>query len=341
MAKVSVIVPVYKVEDYLNRCVDSILNQTFEDFELILVDDGSPDNCGAMCDEYAKKDGRIHVIHQENGGLSAARNTGIDSAQGDYLVFVDSDDWLHPQYLESMYGAIMESGALVACCNYKHTPKYSIPIIERAPFVYSMKKPEDVYLNPERTGIQAYAWRYMFRKELLDGIRFPHGKLWEDMFTIPKIIFQVDSIAFIDKELYYYFYRIDSIVNKAWSLKKLDNIDAVEFNLSYFSDSPSNVLKKALCIEYISCIEGNLGQLYRSKESATVKKNVRKKIKPKIKQAIKAYEKFGKLTGELKIKVLFSYCPMLFDVWYELYGVKENISDRIQIAKEKLRGEVK
>jgi len=113
MPAISIIVPVYKVEAYLARCVDSILDQSFRDFELILVDDGSPDNCGAICEEYARKDSRIHVIHQENGGLSAARNAGIDwafeNSNSQWLTFVDSDDWLHREYLNVLYRAVMQS----------------------------------------------------------------------------------------------------------------------------------------------------------------------------------------------------------------------------------------
>ena len=112
MPKISVIVPIYNVEKYLRRCVDSILNQTFSDFELILVDDGSPDNCGKICDEYAVKDRRIVVIHQKNGGLSTARNAGIDwafvNSNSQYLSFIDRDDWVHPDFLEFLYRAILQ-----------------------------------------------------------------------------------------------------------------------------------------------------------------------------------------------------------------------------------------
>ena len=122
MATISVIVPVYKVEPYLHRCVDSILAQSFQDFELILVDDGSPDRCGVICDEYAQKDSRVRVIHQQNGGLSAARNAGIDlvlaDSESQWLSFVDSDDWIHPLYLELLERAVRESGADAGACLY-------------------------------------------------------------------------------------------------------------------------------------------------------------------------------------------------------------------------------
>ena len=120
MPTISVIVPVYKVEKYIHRCVDSILNQTFSDFELILVDDGSPDNCGAICDEYAAKDSRVVVIHQENGGLSAARNAGIDwafaNSDSQWLSFIDSDDWVHPEYLQKLLDTAVNNSAEVAFC---------------------------------------------------------------------------------------------------------------------------------------------------------------------------------------------------------------------------------
>ena len=123
MPKISVIVPVYNVEPYLHRCVDSILVQTHTDFELILVDDGSPDNCGVICDEYAQKDSRIHVIHQQNGGLSAARNAGIDwafaNSDSQWLSFIDSDDWVHPCFLEYLYRAVQETDAKVSACGIR------------------------------------------------------------------------------------------------------------------------------------------------------------------------------------------------------------------------------
>ena len=125
MAQISIIVPVYKVEPYLRRCVDSILNQSFLDFDLILVDDGSPDTCGVICDEYAAKDSRVHVIHQKNGGLSAARNAGIDWAfahsDSSWLTFVDSDDWIHPQMLEALHNAVRKDDTSVAVCGYQET----------------------------------------------------------------------------------------------------------------------------------------------------------------------------------------------------------------------------
>ena len=132
---ISVVVPIYNVEKYLNRCVDSILNQTFTDFELILVDDGSPDNCGKICDEYAEKDNRVRVIHKPNGGLSDARNAGIEwalkNSDSEWITFIDSDDWVHPNYLEFLLQAAEKNNTSVSICGFVRTenksdfPKYS------------------------------------------------------------------------------------------------------------------------------------------------------------------------------------------------------------------------
>ena len=148
MQKISVIVPVYKVEKYIHRCVDSILGQTYADFELILVDDGSPDNCGAICDEYAAKDSRVVVIHQENGGLSAARNAGIDwafaNSDSQWISFVDSDDWIHPCFLERLWQAARTYRVSISCCKFQRVCEEMLmePIQEVAA---KIRKTEDIY----------------------------------------------------------------------------------------------------------------------------------------------------------------------------------------------------
>ena len=178
---ITIIVPVYKVEPYLRRCVDSILAQTFTDFELILVDDGSPDNCGAICDEYAAQDSRIHVIHQENGGLSAARNAGIDwafaNSDSQWLAFVDSDDWVHPNYLAYLYRAVSEDGTKVSACGYREVLD-SNEIIETEDYCSRVLLWEEFLLNH---GLKAtLAWNKLYSKDLFHELRYPDGKLYED-----------------------------------------------------------------------------------------------------------------------------------------------------------------
>ena len=178
MAAISVIVPIYKVEAFLHRCVDSILAQTFADFDLVLVDDGSPDSCGDICEEYARKDGRIHVIHQKNGGLSAARNTGIDWAQANsgsqWLAFVDSDDWVHPDFLLRLYTMVQETGCLLSACGYFRTGGGDFPAMG-APEYHVLSA--DDYYCPDEAGedVPAIAWNKLYHKSLFDTLRYPEG----------------------------------------------------------------------------------------------------------------------------------------------------------------------
>ena len=181
---ISVIVPIYKVEKYLHRCIDSVLAQTFTDFELILVDDGSPDNCGKICDEYAEKDNRIHVIHKENGGLSDARNAGIDwafaNSDSEWITFIDSDDWIHPKYLETLYNAVKETGCEISICGYEETTGDS-PKVDDINLQAVIVSTEDFFCEHNVNAV--VAWGKLYKKELFREIRYPVGKLHEDEFN--------------------------------------------------------------------------------------------------------------------------------------------------------------
>ncbi|MBR6918161.1 MAG: glycosyltransferase family 2 protein [Clostridia bacterium] len=222
--KISVIVPVYKVEKYLDRCVSSILEQTFSDFELILVDDGSPDKCGEMCDAYAEKDDRITVIHKENGGLSDARNAGIDIANGEYLSFVDSDDYVAPDFLESMYGAIDRTGCMMSVCGIE-----SFDDNGATDAIYSPASEETVVIGEDmyESLYQPSAWSKMYHRSIFDDIRYPVGRLFEDCFIYHLILDKIDKLVYVGKTLYYYYIRTDSIMHEQYKLKNTDIVDAV------------------------------------------------------------------------------------------------------------------
>ena len=236
MPLISVIVPVYKVEPYLHRCVDSILKQTFTDFELILVDDGSPDNCGAICDEYARKDNRIIVIHQENGGLSSARNAGIDwsfaNSDSQWLTFIDSDDWVHPQYLEVLYKAVCDNNSKVSVCSFVMVDDYKDNFESLA--VNALVVDTKSFYLQDRTNF-IIACGKLYAKECFRNIRYPIGKIHEDEFTTYKILFEYDNIAFISDNLYYYFRNPNGIMSSSFSLKKYDGIIAREERISFFN----------------------------------------------------------------------------------------------------------
>lgn len=220
MPKISVIVPVYNVEKYLNRCIDSILDQTFVDFECILVDDGSPDNCGKICDEYANKDERIRVIHKENGGLSDARNAGIESAQGEYLSFIDSDDWIHPQMLEILYDGIVKNDVMLSVCAYEET-KDEKPFEKIENVNFDIRNGIDFLTEDNVTAV--VAWNKLYNKNLFEDIRYPIGKLHEDEFVTYKILYKAGNIAFCNEKMYMYFVNYDGITKGKITAKRIED----------------------------------------------------------------------------------------------------------------------
>ena len=241
MAEVSIIVPVYQVENYIRQCIDSILVQTFTDFELILVDDGSKDKSGQICDEYAVLDQRVKVIHKENGGLSDARNCGMDQAVGNYFMFVDSDDYIAPTMLEYLYKALMNKEADIAVCNFLHffeedrkrdfSTNIQSEVLSGAEIFYSRKN-ERVY------GIWTVAWNKLYKRETLGNVRFRFGKYHEDEFWANDI-YQLDiKIVTIPECLYYYRQRDNSIMGKKSAARNLDIIEALQERIYIYLKKP-------------------------------------------------------------------------------------------------------
>lgn len=213
---ISVIVPVYNVEAYLPRCVDSILAQTYQDLEVILVDDGTPDRAGQICDEYAARDSRVRVIHKPNGGLSSARNAGIEIAAGEYLAFVDSDDWIEPEMYEHMLH-LMEKYAVSMVCagRYDVSSKSGKKTVGLCP-------PKEECISGEELvsrifqwdNIDSAAWDKLYHRSLFDGIRYPVGKIVEDVPTTYKIALRAGKAAMCDRPFYNYFHREGSITTQ-------------------------------------------------------------------------------------------------------------------------------
>lgn len=212
MPQISIIVPVYKVEQYLHKCLDSILAQTFTDWECILIDDGSPDNSGAICDEYAQQDSRFRVIHQENKGSAGARNVGLDVAKGEWIAFVDSDDWVEPDYLECLYNEAERTGADVVLCNLLHQYKQKTVVVKN---VVSEKSSENL-CNLLEGKIHGYLVCKFIRFSLLkkQEIKFVEGlNMWEDMLFSTKIFVIAKKFSYVDKALYHYRNTPGSLVN--------------------------------------------------------------------------------------------------------------------------------
>lgn len=224
MCEISIIVPVYNVEKYLNKCVDSILNQTFKDFELILVDDGSPDNSGVICDQYAKEDTRVRVIHKENGGLSSARNAGIEVAQGKFLGFVDSDDYIAEDMYELLYNNIINEDVDLSICGiydvYKGKTPKTLPDFRKV-----CTKVETMKLILDANIISVHAVNKLYKRALFNSIKYPLGTITEDAAVILNIVDQCEKIVVDSTQKYFYYHRENSISSKEFSLKNLQTIE--------------------------------------------------------------------------------------------------------------------
>ena len=237
----SIVVPVYNVEPYLRRCIDSILAQTFTDFELILVDDGSPDGCGMICDTYAQQDPRIRVIHKENGGLSDARNAGLDIAQGRYIGFIDSDDTVSPHMYERLIFLLEHHDADIASTGFQNLDQ-NREILARYPQLSQPKvyHREDYIQNfyPDiKWEIYASACNKLYRRSIFDHLRYPVGKLYEDSFIQLPLYDLCDTIV-VDNEHHYHYYvtRDSSIMNTGYSAKRFQLIDLSLSQYDFFVD---------------------------------------------------------------------------------------------------------
>lgn len=246
---ITVIVPVYNVEKYLGKCVESILSQTYTNLEVFLVDDGSPDNCGAICDEFSRKDARVKVIHKPNGGLSDARNVAIDAMTGDYVTFVDSDDFVSSGYVETLYSLIVRCEVGMAVSQFKH---YKEGDAER---IVQSDLREMVLDWREATSTMFYQRLFdtsacvkMYKKDLFSaGIRYPKGLLYEDLATTYKLIAKAGKVAVTNRQMYYYFLRDDSIIGRSFNPRKLDLFWIADTMLQEFGTGEPELFRALKC----------------------------------------------------------------------------------------------
>lgn len=272
--KVSVIVPVYNVEEYLDQCVESIVNQTYTNLEIVLVDDGSPDNCPQICDRWAEQDSRIKVIHKKNGGLSDARNYGIEHATGDYLIFIDSDDYINDNCIEILLNALLENGCSMSAARFVlvYENVFSDEQFSNNIFVVDNKAYWNMYyrnlFKSDNTisGALINGCHKLMKKELFTDIRFPVGRINEDTFTTYKIVSLCERIALVDKPLYNYIYRESSLSHneddKA-QMKSLDLIEAMKERLDYFISS--NIDNDLIKYAYIDLLDSMIERYYVAK----------------------------------------------------------------------------
>lgn len=254
MAAISIIVPVYKAEKYICRCIDSILAQTFKDFSLVLVDDGSPDGSPAIGDQYAEQDSRVTVIHQRNCGVSAARNAGLDwvmdNSDSQWITFIDSDDWVHPQYLQTLVDTALKFDAAVSICGFVETDGEE-PVPANAEATATIWSTEEFFL--ENNYIATVPWCKLYRRSCFQGIRYPVGKIHEDEFVTYRILFREPTVVFIPALLYYYYKNPGGITKALWTPARLDAFEAIDQQLVFFGEHQiQSVLKQRLKVGLIS-----------------------------------------------------------------------------------------
>ena len=280
---ISVIVPVYRVEEYLERCVKSILSQTYENLEVILVDDGSPDQCPAICDACAEKDARVKVIHQENKGLSGARNEGIDAASGEYLAFVDSDDYVSPHFIEELYQLLQDTGCAIGQCRFSYVKGDGL--VEEGDSAFCIYRGESLmeqlYGPEEKATCFVVAWNKLYRAELFKetGIRYPEGRIHEDEATTYRLFHEAKKLAFLDRALYGYYTENGGSITSVFSAKRLQWLTAHEERIAFFK---KNGYEKLLPAAYRKLCDACITFYFRCteqvKDAEELKKELRKRL---------------------------------------------------------------
>ena len=315
MPQISVIVPVYRVEDYLSRCVESILKQTYRDFELILVDDGSPDNCGRICDRYAGEDCRVHVIHQQNAGLSAARNAGLDwifaNSDSRWVTFVDSDDWIHPQMLRRLLSAASEGQVSISACGFGETEGED-PTVEPDALEPERWTAGEFYRN--RFVDATIACAKLYHRSCFETVRYPLGKYHEDEFVTYRLLFAGETLMFIPAPLYAYYQNPLGITKNTWSLRRLDAWEAYEQQIAFFQARGDEELVKFRIRGFLENAQVNLRSAQEAPNAPQLAGEI-KRIRRTIRHLIPRAWKHGCIAFWPEFDLLYEYYPFLTRVY--------------------------
>lgn len=327
MDLISIVVPIYNVGKYLKRCIESVINQSYKNLQIILVDDGSTDGSGEICDTYAQNDSRIEVIHKKNGGLSEARNVGIDVAVGEYIAFIDSDDWIRSDYVEALKRAIDIGKTKISACAYLKTfqktiteNKDNICRISNCMEIWNINEAyQHLFLNRR---IDNSACAKLYARDLFKNIRYPVGKLYEDQFVTYKLFHISQGVTFINSQMYFYFDRPGSIQNEQFTDKKMDELEAATGCVEFIHENYPYLKEEVHCRYISSCFH----ILFAIKDTKKFQKEILF-----LETAIKQYRKdmvFGKnINRKVRVGCLCSYLGFgAVKLIYELTGVKGKIN---------------
>lgn len=293
MPEISVIVPVYKVEQYLRRCVDSILAQTFTNIEVILVDDGSPDSCPAICDEYAQQDNRVKVIHQENCGVSAARNAGLDwvfaNSDSQWISFVDSDDWVHPRFLEYLHRAAVENEVSVSICEYQ--------VIEEAncagknePYAAEKYKTIDIYSEQKYDGLVGVCWNKLYKREVIGSLRFSEELAYsEDIVFENFVLADTELVALVQQKIYYYYVNKNSVTHQEYTHIAILGVLALQEQCEKFEAENRYEMAKACRIKVLIKFSSYIDRCGNSPEQLENQKFLRRELRKELSKNKRLY----------------------------------------------------
>ncbi len=325
---ISIIVPIYNVEKYLKKCVESICNQTYQNLEIILVDDGSPDKCGEICDGYAKADKRIKVIHKKNGGLSSARNAGLDIAKGEYISFIDSDDYIASDFIEKLYLLCIKNDADIAECGFtKFQDKIKIEKLDEDIKIYTSKEMQTRMYSNNYVGTTV-VWNKLYKKYIYNDLRFPIGKINEDEFCTYKALYNCNkNIVVTNKALYYYRYNPSSIMGKKFDLKRLDALEAFDERKRFYEERNEAELYMETLKKYGELLRYYYGVI---KENIDESEDILRKLYNNVKDNYKELKKCKNVSIGCKIKnLVFIIHPNIYlclkniNVFRRLVGVPE------------------
>ncbi len=315
---ISIIVPVFNVEEYLERCVKCLQMQSYNNLEIILIDDGSTDSSGDICDKLAQEDARIRVIHQPNGGLSCARNTGLNLFTGEYVCFIDSDDYIHTDFIKYLYCLCKTNSCKISICTSIMTDKNDYE------GVLQWDLPVDLYDNNEilhyyysdRHSMIAVAWNKLLHKSVIRGIRFEPGIIHEDEATTFKYLYNAGPVVFSTNQIYYYFSRPDSITGSKFSEKNLDIFVGYKNRLDFYKD---NKEKELYNVEYKHYMSALLIYYYRLYKCFRAKKYLRSNLHKDFKKLYKDMDSGIISPGKKLLFGICCFCPLL-------YGALRNIA---------------
>lgn len=314
--KLSIIVPVFNMENYLERCVNSILNQTFKDFELILINDGSTDASGIICDSYANMHQNIKVIHKQNKGLGYARNSGIDVAEGEFIGFIDSDDWVSPHMYEKLIVACQKYQADIASCNYKKINNFeNSNHDELSQFsVFEYGNIDSIISLYKGEHLEWIVCNKIFKRKLLIETKFENVKILEDVLIIPKLFFYSNKIVHIDVPLYYYYQRPGSIINSELNFQKFQGSMEVFNKLIYFFKDKKDyeLVQYAEQMFYSSLINWKI----RLERKKLADKNFNQEIKNFLKSNSKSFLENKLIPFKMKVLLSLSFISLKFITFY-------------------------